>query len=74
MRSIHRKTWDLIMEFLLGRKYYANIIGVRGTGKIEIGPYVFRDAEKAAEHRQSVEETRSFLFLETITFRSRKDY
>lgn len=63
-----------ILNRLLGRKYYANIINVRGTDRCEITCHIFSTPEEAAQHAQTIASTASFLFIETVTFRSRKSY
>ena len=45
-----------IMAFLLGRKYYANIIATRGTTKQEICSYIFATKEAAERHRDEIEQ------------------
>jgi hypothetical protein len=61
-----------IIAFLFGRKYYANIISIRGTSEIEICQYVFKSLQEAKAHQQKVESTITFNFIETVSFRSRK--
>lgn len=61
-----------ILAFLFGRKYYANIIATRGTTKQEICSYIFATKEAAERHRDEIETTLSFRYIETISFRSRK--
>ncbi len=61
-----------IMAFLLGRKYYANIIATKGVAKQEICSYIFATKEAAERHRDEIETTLSFRYIETISFRSRK--
>lgn len=63
-----------IIAFLFGRKYYANVVGTKGTGKMEICSYIFRSREEADKHRDMLMETISFRYIETISFRSRKEY
>ena len=63
-----------IVAFILGHKYYANIVNTRGTFKNEICSYIFPTREAADRHRESLEMTASFQFVETISFRSRKEY
>lgn len=63
-----------ILAFILGHKYYANIINWKGTKKTEISSYIFRSKEDAMKHKEEIGNTRSFLYIETISFRSRKDY
>lgn len=63
-----------VIAFLFGRKYYANIVATKGTDKTEICSYIFTSKEEADQHRDGLETTRSFVFMETISFRSRKEY
>lgn len=59
---------------LLGHKYYANVINTRGTDKIEMSSFIFASPEDAQKHKEQLSTTRSFIHIETITFRSFKDY
>lgn len=61
-----------IIAFILGRKYYANIVATKGTRKQEICSYIFADKKAAEQHKLEIETTLSFLFVETISFRSRR--
>lgn len=63
-----------IVEFILGRKYYANIINTRGTDKYEISCFIFASKAEADRHRDSLMTNASFMFIETISFRSRIAY
>lgn len=63
-----------IISFVFGHKYYANIINTKGTGKCELSSYIFQSREQAEKHKQEIESTRSFMYIETVTFRSRHDY
>ena len=63
-----------ILDHIFGYKYYANIINTRGTDKCEICCFIFRNREEALKHKFSLDTNRSFLFIETISFRSRKQY
>ena len=65
---------ESIVAYFIGHKYYANIINTRGTDKCEISCFIFHTMEEAEEHRQTIDGTRSFLFIETVSFRSRKKY
>lgn len=71
---MHSTVLTEIISFLLGRKYYANIINTRGTAKCEITSFIFPTKEAAEEHKRVIEGTATFLFVETIAFRSRKEY
>ena len=61
-----------IIAFIFGRKYYANIIATKGVAKQEICSYIFASHQAAQRHRREIETTLSFLFIETISFRSRR--
>lgn len=66
--------WKEIIALLFGRKYYANIINTRGTSKCEICSFIFRTKEEAEKHRITLNGTMSYTYLETISFRSRREY
>ena len=63
-----------IAEFLLGKKYYANIINTRGTDRTEICSFIFSSRADAEKHRQQLSTTISYQWIETISFRSRNQY
>jgi hypothetical protein len=65
---------ESIIAHIIGHKYYANIINTRGTDRIEMSSFIHRSREEAEAHRKQIEETRTYLYLETISFRSRKRY
>ena len=60
-----------VLAFVFGRKYYANIVATKGTTKQEICSYVFCTRAAANRHHQEIDASMSFLFIETISFRSR---
>lgn len=61
-----------IIAMILGQQYWANIINTRGTAKCEISCFIFDTREKADEHARSLDDNRSFGFVETISFRSKR--
>lgn len=63
-----------IVEFLLGKKYYANIINTRGTDRNEISSFIFGTRQDAEKHKQELSTTMSYQWIETISFRSRNEY
>jgi hypothetical protein len=63
-----------ILAHILGNKYYANIVNTRGTNRCEISCFIFHTKEEAMKHKFSLDANRSFMFVETISFRSRKQY
>ena len=63
-----------IIAHIFGHKYYVNIINTRGTDRCEATSFIHRSKEAAEKHRREIESTRSFLYIETVTFRSHKTY
>ena len=63
-----------IIAFILGRKYYANIIHTRGTNKCEVSSFIFHSKKEADDHRYALESNLSYKFVETVSFRSRREY
>lgn len=63
-----------IMAFILGRKYYANIIHTRGTDKCEVSSFIFHSKQEADAHRAALQDSLSYRFVETVSFRSRREY
>ena len=66
--------FQAIVAHIFGHKYYANIVNTRGTNICEVSSFIHRTKEDALVHRREIENTRSYLWVETISFRSRKDY
>ena len=65
---------EAIVAFVIGHKYYANIVHTRGTDIFEVSSYIFRTRKQAELHRKSLESTRSYQYVETVSFRSRLPY
>ncbi len=63
-----------ILAHILGNRYYANIINTRGTNRCEISCFIFHTKEEAMKHKLSLDANRSFMFVETVSFRSHKRY
>ena len=64
-----------IIAFLLGQKYYVNIVNTRGTNRADISSFIFSTKAEAMKHRVEIEEgTLSYRFVETVSFRSRNIY
>ncbi|HIT83300.1 MAG TPA: hypothetical protein IAA99_03770 [Candidatus Avibacteroides faecavium] len=63
-----------IIAFIFGRKYYANIVGTKGTAEMQLCSFIFRTKAEAGKHRDELMSTLSFKYIETISFRSRKEY
>lgn len=69
-----KKYIDRIITRLLGHKYYAVIIGVQGAGRYEIASQIHRTKESAEEHKQRIFGTHTYIYIETVSFRSRNDF
>ena len=65
---------QIIFAFIFGHKYYANIIHTKGTSIRELSCFIFSTKQQAEEHRLTLETTRSYGYVETVSFRSREDY
>lgn len=63
-----------IVEFIFGRKYYANIINTRGTNKYELSCFIFSSKAEADKYKKDLETNMSYMHIEQISFRSRIDY
>lgn len=63
-----------ITDRLFGRKYYINIINLVGTGKCEASCFIFPTLEMAISHKESLKFNRSYQYVETISFRTKKQY
>ena len=63
-----------IVAFIFGHKYYANIVNTIGTDRFELASFIFLTKEEAIRHRRSLDTTRSYQYVQTITFRSRIAY
>lgn len=63
-----------IVAFIFGHKYYANIVNTRGTDRFEVASFIFLTKEDAIRHRRSLDTTRTYQYVETISFRSRMVY
>ena len=65
---------ELIGECLLGKRYYACVVNTRGTSKCEMACYIFDDREAVERYKRGLMDNLSYQWVETITFRSRKEY
>ena len=60
-----------ISQFLFGDVYYAVIIGERGSDRYDLASQIHTTRASAEAHRQRISETRTYIYIETIRFRSR---
>lgn len=71
---MNETVFQAIIAHLFGHKYYVNIIGRKGTDIYEVTSFIHSTKEDAEAHRRQIESTASFLYIETVSFRSRKKY
>ena len=64
----------LIVSRLFGKKYYAVIVGERGSNRYDLTSAIHQTPEEAEEHRQRIAQTRTYIYVETVSFRSRHQY
>lgn len=64
-----------IIAFVIGHKYYANIIRTKGLGgTVDLTSFIHPTKADALAHRRDIEQTASYSYVETISFRSRETY
>jgi hypothetical protein len=61
-----------ISTFLFGTRCYAIIIGERGSDRYDIASQIHFSKASAEAHRRRIEETRTYVYITTITFRWRR--
>ena len=64
----------LVLEFILGHKYYVNIIATKGVIRTECTSFIHPTKESAMRHKSQIDSTTSFQYMETVSFRSRHEY
>lgn len=65
---------NLIAEFMFGTKYWCNIVNTRGTDKCEMSSFIFGTKAESEKHKESLYANASYMYMETVSFRSRKSY
>jgi hypothetical protein len=63
-----------IIDYVLGTKYYVNVVNVAATSECEACCYIFPTKHEADLHRADLRFNDSFKFVETVSFRSRHAY
>lgn len=66
MKKIVRR----ITERLFGRKYYAVIIGEAGSDRYDLASQIHPTRCSAMAHRRRIEQTRAYMYVTTISFRT----
>ena len=65
------KVLNLILDHLLGPKYYATSLITVGTDSSELTSAIHRTREQADAHRAQIDSTLSYRYITTITFRTK---
>ncbi|MBP5386486.1 MAG: hypothetical protein J6Y97_03765 [Prevotella sp.] len=66
-----KRLFKEITDFVLGKRYYAVIIGERGSDRYYIASEIHATKASAEKHRRRIEQTRTFVYITTIGFRGR---
>lgn len=60
-----------ITRRLFGRKYYAVIIGEAGSDRFDLASQIHPTRQSAEAHRRRIEQTRAYVYVTTVAFRTR---
>ena len=60
-----------ISKRLFGQRYYAVIVGEAGSDRYDIASQIHTTRASAEAHRQRIMQTRSYVYITTVKFRSR---
>lgn len=61
-----------LSERLFGHQYYAVIIGEAGSNRYDIASQIHPDRASAEAHHLRIMQTRSFVYITTVKFRSKR--
>lgn len=67
-----KRLFHEIADFLFGTRYYAVIIGERGSDRYYVASEIHPTKSSAEAHRRRIESTRTYVYITTITFRWRR--
>ena len=67
-----KRLFEEITDFVMGKRYYAVIIGERGSNRYYVASEIHSTKASSEAHRRRIEQTRTFVYITTITFRTRK--
>ena len=62
-----------LIHGVIGRKYYVNIVREAGTNEILASSFIFPSKTQAYAHRHELCLNRSYAYVGTVSFRSRKE-
>lgn len=63
-----------IFHYVFGYRYYVNIVNTIGTDIVETTSFIHPTRQAAREHARQIAATRSFIYIETVSFWSRNFY
>ncbi len=66
------KVIESILDFLLGRKYYAAVLWRTSTEIFEISSRIFRTREEVEEYREAMHGNRTYRIHAVVSFRTRE--
>jgi len=67
-----KRLFEEITTFLLGKRYYAVIIGERGSDRYYVASELHTTKASAEAHRRRIEQTVAYQYITTVTFRWRR--
>ncbi len=67
-----KRLFHEITDFLFGERCYAVIVGERGSDRYDIASQIHHTKASAEAHRRRIEETRTYVYITTVTFRWRR--
>ena len=71
---MNETVFQAIIAHLFGHKYYVNIVNTKGTDKCETTSFIHGSKAEAEAHKRDIQSTSSFIWVETVSFRSRMVY
>ncbi len=66
------KVLENILDFLLGRKYYAAVLWRTSTDIFEISSRIFRTKEEVEAYRETMHGNRTYRIHAVVSFRTRE--
>lgn len=67
-----KRLFEAITDFVFGTRCYAVIIGERGSDRYYVASEIHLTRSSAEAHRRRIEETRTYVYITTVTFRWRR--
>ena len=65
---------EMIIDFILGHKYYICILRMRSTDMSCVSSIIFRTKQETEHFKEGLYGNRTYAYESTQTFRSRKSY